>query len=90
MREIAPSLPAKSLPRVEGTHFDEWVRACKGGTPAGSNFDHAGPFTETVLLSNLAVRAQRRIEWDAANLKVTNVPAANEYVSKKYRPGHGV
>lgn len=90
MREMAPSLPAKSIPRVEGSHFDEWIRACKGGTPAGSSFDHAGPFTETVLLSNLAVRAQRRIEWDATNLKVTNVAAANEFVTKTYRPGYGV
>lgn len=90
MRDLAPSLPAKSIPRVEGSHFDEWVRACKGGVPAGSNFDYAAPFTETVLLSNLAVRAQRRIEWDAANLKVTNVPEANAFVTKSYRPGYGV
>ncbi len=90
MRDLAPSLPAKTIPRVEGSHFDEWIGACKGGTPAGSNFDYAGPFTETVLLSNLAIRAQRRIEWDAANLKVTNLPEANALVTKTYRPGFGV
>ena len=90
MKELAPTLPAKTLPRVEGGHFAEWVRACKGGTPAGSNFDYSSRLTETVLLSNLAVRARRRLEWDSAALKVTNVPGANQFVSQEYRPGFGV
>jgi predicted dehydrogenase len=90
MKEMASSLPPKTLPRIEGGHFAEWIRACKGGPAAGSNFDYAGPFTETVLLSNLAVRTRRRVEWDAGNLKVTNLSSANQYVTKEYRPGFGV
>jgi predicted dehydrogenase len=90
MQEIAPKLPAKTLPRVTGGHFAEWIRACKGGIPAGSNFDYSSRLTETVLLSNVAVRARRRIEWDSAALKVTNLPEANQYISKNYRPGFGV
>jgi len=90
MKELAPTLPAKTIPRIEGGHFAEWLRACKGGAPAGSNFDYASQLTETVLLSNLAVRARRRIEWDSANLKVTNLPGVNQYVTKTYRPGFGV
>lgn len=89
-RELAPSLPAKTLPRVQGGHFMEWVNACKGGTPAGANFEYAAQVTETVLLSNIAVRARRPIEWDSAAMKVTNLPEANQYVTKSYRPGHGV
>ena len=90
MKELAPSLPAKTIPRIAGGHFAEWIRACKGGTPAGSNFDHSSRLTETVLLSNVAVRARRRIEWDSAALKVTNLPEANQFISKTYRPGFGV
>jgi predicted dehydrogenase len=90
MKELAPTFPAKSIPRVEGNHFLEWVRACKGGTPAGSNFDYASQLTETILLSNVAVRARRRIEWDAAAMKVTNLPEANEFLTKTYRAGFGV
>jgi len=90
MKALASSLPPKTLPRVTGTHFDEWVRACKGGPAAGSNFDYASRLTETVLLSNVAVRARRRIEWDSAAMKVTNLPSANEYVTKEYRGGFGV
>ena len=90
MAALTASLPAPTLPRVEGSHWDEWVRACKGGAPAGSNFEYSARLTETVLLSNLAVRARRRIEWDAAAMKVTNVAEANQYVTKSYRAGFGV
>lgn len=90
MKEIAPTLPPKTLPRIEGGHFAEWVRACKGGTPAGSNFEYASQLTETVLLSNVAVRARRHIDWDSAAMKVTNLPEANQYVSKAYRAGFGI
>lgn len=89
-RELAPTFPAKTLPRVEGGHFAEWVRACKGGTPAGSNFEYAAQVTEAILLSNVAVRARRPIEYDAAAMKITNLPEANQYLTKTYRPGHGV
>lgn len=49
--------PAPSIPRCESDHFREWVTACKGGRAAFSNFDHAGPLTEFVLLGNMAIRA---------------------------------
>lgn len=79
-------LPEKSIPRSPG-HWHEFVNACRGGPPAKSNFDYSGPLTETVLLGNLAVRSGKRIEWDAKNLKCTNVPEANQYVSREYRKG---
>jgi predicted dehydrogenase len=66
-------------------HYQEWVEACKGGAPAGANFDYSGPLTETVLLGNLAVRLNKRIEWDAANMRCTNAPEANDLVRKTYR-----
>jgi len=89
-KEMAPGLPAKTLPRVVGGHFQEWIRACKGGPVAGSNFAYSSRLTETALLSNIAIRARRRIEWDSAAMKVTNLPSANEFVTKVYRPGFGV
>ncbi len=90
MRELAPTLPPKTIPRIEGGHFAEWVRACKGGVPAGSNFDYSSRLTEVVLLSNVAIRAGRRIDWDGASQKITNLPSANQYVSQEYRAGFGV
>jgi predicted dehydrogenase len=91
MQELASSLPPKTIPRIPaGDHFAEWVRACKGGEPAGANFDYSSRLTEMVLLSNVAVRARRRIDWDSAAMKVTNLPAANEFITKQYRGGFGV
>lgn len=90
MRELLPTLPAKTIPRIEGGHFAEWVRACKGGPAAGSNFEVASRLTELCLLSNVAVRARRPLEWDAANMRVANLPDANQYLTKQYRPGYGV
>ena len=90
MQALAPTLPPKTLPRIVGGHFAEWVRACKGGPAAGSNFDWASRITELCLLSNLAVLARRPLEWDGAAMKVTNLPEANQYLTKTYCPGFGV
>jgi predicted dehydrogenase len=79
--------PAPTLPRSPG-HHAEWIRACKSGPAALSNFvDYAGPFTEAVLLGNVALRAGMRIEWDSRNLRVTNNQDANRFVRREYRRG---
>ena len=78
--------PAKTLPRSIG-HRKEWIEACKGGQTAGANFDYSGPMTETVLLGNIAIRTGEKLRWDSANMKVTNVPQANNYISREYRQG---
>ncbi|HIA19562.1 MAG TPA: Gfo/Idh/MocA family oxidoreductase [Planctomycetaceae bacterium] len=68
-------------------HYQEWIDACKGGKPALSNFDYAGPMTEAVLLGNVALRAGETIHWDAKNMRITNVSEANQYVRHRYRAG---
>jgi predicted dehydrogenase len=78
--------PPQSIPRPKG-HYEEWIEACKGGRPASGNFDYAGPFTEVVLLGNLALRTGQNVEWDGENMKVTNNPDANNFVRKEYRKG---
>ena len=80
-------LPEKTLPRVNGSHEMDWVRAIKTGQPAGADFAYSGPLTETCLLGNVAQRVDARIEWDAENLKVTNLAEANRYVRTEYRKG---
>jgi hypothetical protein len=80
--------PPKTLPRVQGTHEQNWIDACKGGPPAFSNFDYAGPFAEAVVMGNLAVRFPgQKLEWDGKNMKVTNLEAADQYILPPYREG---
>jgi hypothetical protein len=63
------------------------MEACKGGEKAGCHFDWAGLLAETVLLGNVAIRAGKQIQWDAAQARVTNVEEANRYVQASYRNG---
>lgn len=83
----------KTIPRSKD-HHQEWIRACKGGQPAGSNFDWAGPLAESVLLGNVALRLQLREDltlgrllWDSAALKFTNLEEANKFLRRDYRAG---
>ncbi len=78
--------PKQSIPRSIG-HHAEWIKACKDGSPTTCNFDYSGALTESVLLGNVAFRTGQKLEWDAQNLKATNVAVADKYISKKYRAG---
>jgi hypothetical protein len=79
--------PPQVLERSIG-HYKEWVAACKGGKPAGSNFvDHAAHLAEVVLLGNVAIRMNDRLEWDGPNMRVTNNEAANALLNPPYREG---
>jgi len=83
--------PPKTIPRSPG-HRAEWIQACKDGKPeaAKAGFAYSGPFTEALLVGNLAVRLQKRIEWDGAAMRATNAPEAEPLIRKKYRPGFGM
>ena len=78
--------PKPTLPRSPG-HHAEWIRACKGGPAAMSNFDYAGPFTEVVLLGNVAIRAGKRINWNSEQLRARNLPEADQFIRREYRKG---
>ncbi len=70
-------------------HFQEWIRAIRGGEQAMSNFpDYAGPLTETMLLGNLAVWSGEKVEWDAANMKAKNVKGLEAIIKPNYRKGY--
>jgi predicted dehydrogenase len=80
-------LPPKTIPRVEGSHEQDWVRACKNGGRAGADFEYSALLTEICLLGNVAKRVDARIEWDGPNMKVTNLPEAQKYIQPAYRGG---
>ncbi|HEY7117247.1 MAG TPA: hypothetical protein VH475_11705, partial [Tepidisphaeraceae bacterium] len=81
-------LPKPTIPRSIG-HRQEWMKACKEGKPADAKagFDYSGPFVEALLVGNLAVRSQKRIEWDSPNLRATNAPEAEPLIRQTYRKG---
>jgi predicted dehydrogenase len=79
--------PERTIPRAVGGQWSEWIRACRGEDKAMCPFGYGGPLTEVVLLGCLAQRVGGTIDWDAAEMKVTNRPEANQFVRPEYREG---
>jgi len=99
------TLPKQTIPRIVGAeegHYTQWVDACLHGygkVQLSSPFEYAGPFTEAVLMGNLALRSyamqgpngttpgRKTLQWDAKNMKITNFDEANQFVKREYREG---
>lgn len=79
-------MPDPTLPRSPG-HYEEWIRAAKGGEKAMSNFDYASALTETALLGNLAALVGEPIYWDPDRMKAINCPKADRYIHPEFRKG---
>jgi hypothetical protein len=80
------TLPPQFLTRSPG-HQRDWIRACKGGVPACSNFNIAGPYTEWLVLGAAAARVEGKLLYDAKTGKFTNNNEANKYLDMTYRKG---
>ena len=81
--------PEKTIPRSPGIHA-EWIEAIKAGKKSTTDFEYAGPLTEMMLLANIAVRMQEqytKLQWNGEKMEFTNLPEANKYIHKDYRPG---
>ncbi len=74
---------------AEGIHEMNWAEACRGDVVATSPFSYAAPLTEVMLLGFVALRAGqgRKIHYDGHNMRITNVPEANAFLTREYRAG---
>jgi predicted dehydrogenase len=79
--------PPEKLPRIKTSHELNWVEAIKGKAEASSPFEYASRLTEVMLLGIVSLRAGGKIQYDATNMRVTNLPAANEFLRREYRQG---
>ena len=84
-------MPPKTIPRSIG-HIPEWIQACKDGKSQNSKagFAYSGPYTEALLVGNLALRLQKPIQWDSTAMKATNAAEAEPLIRKTYREGFGI
>ncbi len=101
--ETLPKQTLKRVPEGEAGHYTQWVEACvqgPGKVELSSPFEYAGPFTEAVLMGNLALRSyamrgpdgrgypgRKKLLWDAKNMKITNFDEANAFVRRTPRQG---
>jgi predicted dehydrogenase len=65
-----------------------WVAAFKGGPASYGDFQLAGPISDAINLASISLRlGGRRVLWDAASAKITNLPEANKFLTREYRAG---
>jgi hypothetical protein len=80
-------LPSQILTRSPG-HGRDWVRACKGGDPACSNFAIAGPYTEWIVLGAIATEfLNTKLLWNGQKMEFTNSREATKLVKPHMRKG---
>jgi hypothetical protein len=102
----------QTIPRLPGGdegHYTAWIEASMLGYGSekaknlSSNFDIAGPLTESVLMGNLAIRSTNiqikkgndieypgrhiKLFWDGPTMRITNFEDANQFVKRTYREG---
>jgi hypothetical protein len=71
--------------RMDGNNV--WIDSFKKRTQSPGSFIYAGPVTETILLGAVALRARKKVEYDTANMKITNMPEAEKFLIREYRSG---
>ena len=65
-----------------------WIAAFKGGPASYGDFTLAGPISDAVNLAAISLRlGGRRLLWDSAGARITNIPEANRLLAREYRPG---
>ena len=70
-------------------HHNEWIQACKDGSPTTCRFAYSGQLSEAILLGNVAYRAQEKLHWDGKRMTTPNVPDAAQFIKREYRKGWG-
>ena len=108
-KEVTVPITVARVKGGEDGHYGAWVEAAMAGYGSNesknlsSNFDIAGPLTESVLMGNLAIRSAEiqkkngndfdypgrniKLLWDGPNMKITNFDEANQFVKRTYRAG---
>ena len=70
-----------------GNFQTQWINACKTDLKTSCNFEYAGNMIEMMLLGLVAYRVGKKLEYDGAAGKVTNVDEANALLKRSYRAG---
>jgi predicted dehydrogenase len=73
-----------------GNNYEDWIDAIRNGKKSSNDFSWSSKVTEIMLLTNIAIQDQksnRILEYDAVNMKFTNLPEADNYIHYEYRKG---
>ncbi|HXT41259.1 MAG TPA: Gfo/Idh/MocA family oxidoreductase [Candidatus Angelobacter sp.] len=65
-----------------------WIASFKGGPASYGDFQLAGPISDSMNLAAISLRlGGKRLLFDSASAKITNLPAADKFLTREYRPG---
>jgi predicted dehydrogenase len=79
--------PEQTLVRPKGGIEGDWLSAIVEGRQSCTDFEYSARLTEFALLGNIAKRADTRLVWDEAAMKVTNIDTANQWIKCSRRAG---
>jgi hypothetical protein len=78
--------PQETLPRP-AEELEQWVQACQGGPSSDASFEQVYPFSEAILIGNIALRIPGKLRWDAATTRFIDAPEADALMTRAYRKG---
>ena len=79
--------PPQTYKRIPTSHEMNWIDAIRGRQETTSPFSYAAKLTEVMLLGVVALNAGKKIQYDGANMKITNAPDAEQFLRRQYRSG---
>ena len=80
-------LPLDKGQSRSGERHSPWLTAVLGGEPSPGSFLDAASITDAVNLGTVALRAGRKVLFDREKMQITNIAAANQYLTREYRQG---
>jgi hypothetical protein len=79
-------LPPQLLPRGVN-HQQDWIRACKGGTPGVSQFAVTSKYLEWLALGTVAQEVPGKLLWNSQTMRFSNSLEANKLLTPFVRKG---
>jgi hypothetical protein len=93
---VAAEKAGRTITAGDSLFQTDWLDACKGksnavvhGTSSKTHcdFDYSGTMIEQMLLGLVAHRAGKRLDYDPATGRITNMSEANDWLKRTYRSG---
>jgi predicted dehydrogenase len=79
--------PKETYQRIRTSHEMNWIDAIRGTQKTTSPFEYSARLTEIMLLGVAALNAGKRIRYDGAAMRVTNVADSDALLKRRYREG---
>ena len=79
--------PPQTIERIKTSHEMNWIDAIRGTQKASTPFEYSAKLNEIMLLGVVALNAGKKIQYDGAGMKITNVADSDALLKRAYRDG---